>query len=644
MNEKPRLSLLNRCFRLYRLAFPHWKLILASTLAMMVYTATYGGFLVLVNPIINGVQGASQEAGGQVADPARSLTEDETPEGGKPGLRQNVERSIRGVARRTFIPDPEQFRSPATAKRVLVNIAVVMGLFLAPLLGFSAFLQLYLRSRVQWLIIGDIREQVFSRLVVQPLTFFDRHRVGDLISRMTTDITVSQVALQFLFGEIILGPMKILAGLGVAVYTSWQLSLICFLGLPVIVIVLKHFGGKIHRNALKSLQKIGDLTDTMNQMLGGIRVVKAFQLEKAEQEEFARENRKQLRQAFRLVKNRALAAGIPEFLYAAGAAVIIFIGTRLLGKGNFTLSEMGTFAGAAVFISQPIRQLAKGYSRLQEALAASDRLFDLIDLHTQEIEAPDAVAIDGVSREITFDKICFAYEGEQHVLEDISFTAPAGKVIAIIGETGAGKSTLLDLIPRFHDPDRGSIRIDGNDTREIKRKSLIAQVAVVGQSPFLFNRSILSNIRYGRLDATAAEIENAAVLAGIHDFVVSLPQGYDTAVGERGSYLSGGQRQCITIARAILKNAPILILDEATSNLDASSEQLVHRALSNLMKGRTTFVIAHRLNTVRRADLIVVLKNGRVVEQGRHDELIRLKGEYHRLYTIQFQPEEEEKC
>lgn len=625
MTEADKVRTFSRCARVYRFSLPHWRLIIAATVAMFLYTSTYTGLLIIVRPILEAVDVASPGKSGT----ATQTTAAQTAPRPVPGWTKHLPAGVRRTVQKAMHPGPEQ----------LTGIAIVIGFVFAPLIGLFAFCQIYLQDRVQWVIIADIRQELFARLVQMPIRFFDEYRIGELISRMTNDVRASQVALKFLFGDVILNPLKILAGLIVALSISWRLSLLCFVGIPIIAVTLKHFGRRIHRHARESLKKLADLTEAMNQMFSGIRVVKAFQMEQAEVGEFRVDNDKQLQQATKLVKNRGFASAAPEFIYAVIIAVFIFIGHRMLRAELITWGALIAFGIAAVYMMQPIRTLSRSYSRLPEALAATDRLFELIEKPIDTADVDNAIEIEGVREGVQFDHVCFAYKQGQPILKGIDFFAPAGRMIAVVGETGAGKSTLLDLVPRFHDVTDGAILVDGVDIRNIKRQSLLSQIAIVGQHPFLFNRSIRDNISYGRQGATQAEIEQAARQAGIHDFVESLPEKYDTWVGERGGMLSGGQRQCLTIARAILKDAPLLILDEATSNLDAGSEKLVHEALNNLVHGRTTFVIAHRLSTVREADMIVVIRRGSLIELGTHDELIVRQGEYYRLYTLQFRRE-----
>jgi subfamily B ATP-binding cassette protein MsbA len=322
-------------------------------------------------------------------------------------------------------------------------------------------------------------------------------------------------------------------------------------------------------------------------------------------------------------------------------AAVLLLANHYIVQGSLDVATFAALVGALAAASNPTKKIVRGYNVLQESLGAVDRIFDLLNQENEIEEASGAVDLDGVSEGVEFDGVTFAYNDEP-VLKDINLYVPKGEVYAIVGSTGAGKSTLLDLLPRFYDPQTGSVKIDGIDVRDIRRESLTDNIAIVGQHPFLFNRTIEENIRYGRREASDEEVRRAARAAHVHEFVESLPEGYRTTVGERGGRLSGGQRQCVTMARAFLKDAPILILDEATSNLDSESEKAVQDALRNLTRDRTTFIIAHRLSTVRYADKIVVMKNGRIVEQGTHEELLERGGEYEKLHRLQFaEPEVE---
>jgi subfamily B ATP-binding cassette protein MsbA len=386
----------------------------------------------------------------------------------------------------------------------------------------------------------------------------------------------------------------------------------------------------------KSLEHMGDMTGTMIQTFGGIKVVKAFNMEAAQAAEFRRHNENFFRKLMAALRRKALGENISQLFMGLAAAVLLVGGYKLLAERAMTAGDMAVFGLAIAVINSSVRELSKSYNRLLEASAGCERFFELLDQpRDTEHEAGEELPADG--KGVEYRGVTFAYDGTP-VLRDVSLRAAPGEMVAVVGRTGAGKTTLLDLLCRFYDPQAGEIVVHGVDLRKVKRSSLLARLAVVTQEPFLFNTSIGENIRYGRRDASPAEVEAAAKAAHIHDFVAGLEKGYDTPVGERGAKLSGGQRQRVTIARAILRNPSILILDEATSALDAESEQAVQAALDNLIHSgrRITFVIAHRLSTVKRADRIVVLDAGGVAEEGTHDELLARNGVYASLYRTQF--------
>jgi subfamily B ATP-binding cassette protein MsbA len=528
--------------------------------------------------------------------------------------------------------------------RELLRLLAIVGI-LTPFLVLSDFLQEYLFRLTTMKIIVDFRNQVMDHLARLSMRFYANRRTGDLISRVSNDVAVTQAALDFLFGDIMLQVCMLVGAAAVAVWMSWQLSLILLVGLPLFIYPLIRFGRRIRKSRRKSLVRLGDMTQAMHQMFSGIRVVKAFEMEAEESKAFAERNEEFFRESMKVAKAKALSAAVMQLVEAAVLVAAVAVGGYYVVKAKYgiTPGQFGAFMFACVSMNRPMKVLGKAYSSLQEALAACERVFELMDTKPEIADAPDAVDLPRIGQGIVFDGVDFAY-GDEPVLRDIRLTARPGEIIALVGPSGAGKSTLCDLICRFYDPVRGTIAIDGADLRRIRRQSLLSHIAVVSQETFLFHASVAENIRYGKRDATDAEVEAAARAANIHDFIATLPEGYRTVVGERGAKLSGGQRQRIAIARAVLKDPALLILDEATSALDTESERLVQEALNRLMasptrdrQGRITFVIAHRLSTVQRADRIVVLDAGRLVEEGTHDELLRKGGLYERLYRMQFQ-------
>jgi subfamily B ATP-binding cassette protein MsbA len=570
--------------------------------------------------------------------PSTEAAESSGPLGRWERLQEGVQRGLlrwRPVAWLKSYLDPRLGR-----QKLIAHVAAIVLLGVAPLWIIGAFLETYCTERVLWSVMADVRVAVFEKLSRMSLSFFGGRRTGDLISRLTNDITTTRGAARLLFSDVLKHPIKLGILLAVAFWASWPLTLIVLLCTPPVAWIMRRYGGRIQKYGRKSLEKIGDITDSISQMFSGIRVVKAFNMEEQENAEFRERNRQQLRRAFKLVRNRAWADCLPQAVVVICFGVVLLVANHLLDAGVIELSNLFVLVPAVALMPRSIKRTVKCYSKLREQLGAMDRIFELVDAENTLADAPDARELTGVRQGIRFRHVWFAYEDEQFVLKDVDHHVSCGTVCAVVGETGAGKSTMLDLVPRFYDVQRGAVEIDGIDVRKLTHESLLRQVAIVGQHPFLFNRTIAENIRYGRPEASDEEVVAAARAAHVHEFIEGLPEGYDTVVGEQGSRLSGGQRQCLTIARALLKDAPILILDEATSNLDSESERLVQEALGSLMQGRTVFVIAHRLSTVRLADLITVLKDGQMVERGTHQELLAKDGEYAKLYRIQFREPE----
>ncbi len=458
---------------------------------------------------------------------------------------------------------------------------------------------------------------------------------------MTNDLQVTQKALQFFLGDIVQAPIMITAGVVLAFVLSWQLSIVTFLILPLLLIILIRFGKKIRRHSRQSLERLADVTEHMMQMFSGIRIVKAFGLQEFEKKDFAAANERYFAKAMKMVRDKVLAKGMLELFYTLCTVSLLVVGSILVinGTAGITLGILVAFIGITVGLSTPLKNGVRAFTELAEAVAGSERVFSLMSLTPTIKDLPGARPIEKIEKSIAFKNVSFRYDkNEPYVFENLSFTAEVGKVYAFVGKTGTGKSTLLDLVCRFYEPTIGSIEIDGTDYRDFTLQSYLELIAIVGQHPFLFNASISENIRVGRLDATDDEVKRAADAALVTPFAEKKADGFKTVAGERGENLSGGERQRVTIARALAKDSPILILDEATSSLDSASEQLVQQALENLMQGRTTFVVAHRLSTIQRSDRIFVLDSGRIVESGTHNELLSAGGLYSDLCRQQFGP------
>ncbi|MBI3096633.1 MAG: ABC transporter ATP-binding protein [Planctomycetes bacterium] len=522
----------------------------------------------------------------------------------------------------------------------------VLALALTAGVAVLDFVQSYLTRYIMYRVLVDLRNDVFGHILRLSMRFFSGTRAGDLMSRLTSDIGVTQNALEFVFGDLLLQPFLILGALATAFYLNWQLAAAVCLGFPLFWFPIAALGKGVRRSKKRSLVELGSLTEAMHQMLTGIRIVKSFRMEHEEHAEFAARNERFLGKSLKVIRNKALSEGITELLNALGLTAVVFVGGYFMVQGLFGLKlegnrpDLGTFVAflvVMVALNRPVKVLTRSFNTLQESLAGAERVFEIMDLKPEIEDVADAVDCTRVSRSIEFREVSFAY-GAEPVLRKVSVQVKPGEVVAIVGPSGAGKSTLLDLLCRFYDPTEGAVEVDGVDLRRLRHESLLDHVAVVTQDTFLFNTTVADNIRYGRRGAVQSEIEAAARAANIHEFILTLPLGYETVVGERGAQLSGGQRQRIAIARALLKNPNLLLLDEATSALDTESEQIVQEALNALMRGRTTFVIAHRLSTVQHADQVLVLEEGRIVESGRHEELLRRNGVYAKMWARQSAP------
>ncbi len=484
-------------------------------------------------------------------------------------------------------------------------------------------------------IIRKLRDQLYAHIQTLPLAYFQREKTGVLMSRITNDVNLIKTMVSSAVTSSIRDLFKIIGLTCVIFYMDWQLALIAMAILPIAFFPIVIFGRRLRRTATGCQQSMAELNAFLHETLAGNKIVKAFSRETYETGRFYEKTRRLFRFEMKSVRNRSLPSSLMEILAGLGIAAILWYKGYQILAGNSTLGDFGAFITAVLMLYEPVKKLSRLNNALQEGLAATDRVFEVLETPSDIIEAPDAQTLDCGAHQVNFKDVHFSY-GSRPVLQGINLDVQAGEIIALVGMSGGGKTTLVNLIPRFFDVTAGRITIDGLDIRKASLASLRAQIAIVTQEPILFDDSIRNNIAYGNPQAGEPQIIEAARSAYADDFIRRTPRGLDTTIGELGSRLSGGEKQRLCVARALLKDAPILILDEATSSLDSESEKWVQKALENLMRGRTTFVIAHRLATIGHAHRIVVIADGKLVEEGCHGDLIRRRGEYFKLYQMQF--------
>ena len=597
--------------RLIRYALPYWWQILSSVLLMAAVGALDAFKYLLVRPVFD-----------RVLNP---------PTGSKDIQLFVIPGTHHAVYLQQFVP------SHFTNAWNIVAFALIASTLLKGICDYSGT---YLVNHAGFGMITDLRDDLYTALLRRSAAFFSQHTTGTLLSTIINDIERVQYAMSTVLSELLQQFFTFVAVATVVVILGGNLAWVLLLFLPVIVFSSRKIGSRVRHTTRHGQDKLAEIQNILHETITGNRIVKAFNTENWEISRFRKAARRLFRANLRSVAAAAISSPLMDVFGVVGIALLLLLGRERIAHNQMTPGVFVAFITAVFSLYNPVRKFALFYNNFQQALGASSEIFKFMDLKDDVREKPRAKTLPKFSESVRIENVSFAYsnEGEEghQVLHNINLEVRRGEVLAIVGSSGAGKSTLVHLIPRFFDVTGGRLLIDGNDVRDLTLASLRAQVGIVTQETVLFNDTVRNNIAYGQPNVPQKEVEAAARAALAHDFILGLPSGYDTVIGERGVRLSGGERQRLAIARALLKNAPILILDEATSALDSESEALVQAALHNLMTGRTVFVIAHRLSTVRRADRIVVIENGTIADVGAHDELMTKLGTYRRLYELQF--------
>jgi len=554
-----------------------------------------------------------------------------------------------------FLLEPQQpagqlplFRLPFSDRTLYLNsffpesiqhVWAVIAISILVIFLVKAVAEFFGNTMIQYVghaAVTDLRNEVYRKILRQPIGFFQHNPTGKVMSAAISDVERVRSALSEWLADFFRQSFTLIFLLLVLLRLDWRLTIGSMILLPLVIFPVSKIGRRIRQAVQSSQSKLAELSQILQETVSGNRVVKAFGMEDFETEKFRATARRLLRENMRWIRAHALTSPLMELLGAFVLAFFLLYARDQIRYGAMTAGTFVAFSYALLKVYEPVKRIGGIYQLFQQALGASTQVFSFLDLEEERADAPGARVLPPFARQVEFENVGFSYDGGPAVLRGINLTVRAGEVVAVVGLSGAGKTTLVNLLPRFHEVSSGVVRVDGHDVRGVTLRSLREQMAIVTQETILFNDTVWNNICYGRPQMPEERVIAAARAALAHDFILELPQGYQTMLGERGQRLSGGQRQRLAIARALLKDSPILILDEATSELDSESEMLVQRALANLMAGRTVFVIAHRLSTIRRADRIVVLEDGTIAEMGRHEDLLARGGPYARLYELQF--------